>query len=667
MSAMDKTGGLRRRRGWIAGAALVCVAVAAGSVWLQQRALAQGRADAENRAATYADQVVSPPLADRIISGPIEGGAAAELSTALNKEVFATNKAVEVIRIWSPTGDLLFSSDDGDKLGPNKLADQSAIRAAVKGDGKVTSSVARDVLSSYVWLRVGGKTVGAVEVDTNQTMIEAAARQPWTMVRTVAAGLAGFFLLLTLVSFIPFGRRAAKRARGKAFQQDEAFGGSPTKELDRTRAKLEKAEQGRAALEVELGQLRTQIATASEGAERRVAQLEKALELADQQLKRAQASPATAALDAKIGALESALAGAKAHAAEVEARVSDMASRSTENQTIAQRSQEEAEAARAQLALVEARAAQAEAKIEELERKLTDVELAKSELKDRNAQVEEELRWTRAQQTESQPILQEAAVRSQEEKARAEEMLERATRAEARFADADARAARAEQRAAEAEQRAAAVEAPGGLLQASGASAETGSDERVRALEEELAAARREEVDLRAELGDVSSRLEQMEARVKRAYAEAEAAQAQLSLAGERGQVSADAGEVVSLRTEADRLGTELARTLERAHAAEERGARLEAELVALHKGMQLGEGPPPSVPNGWANSQSPLDPAANGSSTPEAESAGVEALDGEPVGGDLADEGPSLRARLAATAARKKGRTRQDGGGSPT
>jgi hypothetical protein len=685
MSSVKKPGGLRAARGWFIGLALVCAAGAGASLYLQQRAVEQQRAHARERAVTYASQVVAPPLADRSISGPIDGQASNELASALKKEVFATDPSMMLVRLWASDGRLMFSSNPKELPGPSQAGDEAAIRAASKQGGKVTSAMSAGVLSVYAPLHVGGQVVGAVEVDRDEATVERSIQAPWILGRTVAAGAAGFFVVLMLLSFVRFGRRRSKPLAGKAFTDgsvDPVSGkglGSDGQDDGRLQGKLAKAEEARKALEAELTQLRTQVATANEAAQRRVAQLEKALEIAGAQANE-EGSPATAGLEAKVKDLESALAVAKSRAAEVEARSGDMAARYGENQTIAERSQAEAEAARAELASVQARASDAGAALEELERRVADNEVAKTDLKQQITKLQEELRWAQAQTTETQPILQEATAKAQEEKSRAEELLDRATRAEARFHDAEARAAQAdsrsamaETRAAEALTRAAEAEARVAELEARATEVEASSHAvRDHAVPQEAPTTLSSDSELASQVAALQAKLEHTEIRAKRAYAEAEAARTELTIASHRAEAPPETGDAVSLRSEVDRLGTELARTLERAHAAEERGARLESELVALHNGMPLGNGPADPIPDGWAA----VGPRRNGHgereeneeparvSSTETEMATESAELPEPVeqpepAEEPEPEGPSLRARLARTAAQKKGQSR--------
>jgi outer membrane murein-binding lipoprotein Lpp len=235
--------------------------------------------------------------------------------------------------------------------------------------------------------------------------------------------------------------------------------------------------------------------------------------------------------------------------------------------------------------------------------------------------------------------------------------------AETRATEAEARAVEAETRATEAEARAAHVATRSDPVPASAGAAS--------------------DPELSSQLATLQAKLEHTETRAKRAYAEAEAARAELARASKRVEAEPDAADDGSLQTEVDRLGVELARALERTHAAEERGARLEAELVALHNGMSLGKGPSDPIPDGWAevgprrngsrtNEEEVPDAGGNEDARPTVEDLPVESdpsesamTDDATADPDVQDpseaEGPSLRSRLARSAAQKKGRSAEE------
>lgn len=131
--------------------------------------------------------------------------------------------------------------------------------------------------------------------------------------------------------------------------------------------------------------------------------------------------------------------------------------------------------------------------------------------------------------------------------------------------------------------------------------------------------------DLERELAESHAQLEQMEFRLQRAYADAEEAQA-------RAQVDVPQPADDTSGSEMQQVRMDLANAMDRAQAAEERAAKLEADLLAAQHGVRdLAE--PELGHDGDDNGVS-----ENG--------------DGD---GDVDADGKSLRYRLARTAARKK------------
>ena len=146
-----------------------------------------------------------------------------------------------------------------------------------------------------------------------------------------------------------------------------------------------------------------------------------------------------------------------------------------------------------------------------------------------------------------------------------------------------------------------------------------------------------------------------MQTRLRSAYAEVEAAEVRVAESGAPdgapGGAPDQPPELASLQAEVDRLTGELARTIESAHVAEEKSARMEAELVAMRRAAANGDDPSGDNGNGFYEQPASLP------SEPEASPSD------EPAGEAWESAEPSLRARLARTAARKKGRSRGEDG----
>ena len=127
--------------------------------------------------------------------------------------------------------------------------------------------------------------------------------------------------------------------------------------------------------------------------------------------------------------------------------------------------------------------------------------------------------------------------------------------------------------------------------------------------------------DLERELAESHAQLEQMEFRLQRAYADAEEARA-------RAQIEASQPADDTSGSEMQQVRMDLAHAMDRAQAAEERVAKLEADLLAAQHGVR---------------------------DLPDAELGTDDDGASENGDGDVDADGKSLRYRLARTAARKK------------
>lgn len=228
------------------------------------------------------------------------------------------------------------------------------------------------------------------------------------------------------------------------------------------------------------------------------------------------------------------------------------------------------EAARAEVSMSEAARAAAETRAEEAERRLHQIEADGPPAHAQLAQVQAELQQAQAELQQAQMIAQQAVAQAE---AAAQAQIQSVGSPEAHPA------------------------APDGSLVA----------------------------DLERELAESHAQLEQMEFRLQRAYADAEEARARMQAGAPQPADDTSGSEMQQVRMD-------LAHAMDRAQAAEERAAKLEADLLAAQHGVrdlpeaELG-------PGGDDNGAS-----QNG--------------DGD---GDVDADGKSLRYRLARTAARKK------------
>jgi hypothetical protein len=154
--------------------------------------------------------------------------------------------------------------------------------------------------------------------------------------------------------------------------------------------------------------------------------------------------------------------------------------------------------------------------------------------------------------------------------------------------------------------------------------------------------------ELNAEVEHLQEQLDQMSERLRHAYAQTESAQALVTAARQHGQLPSETPEELELRNEVERLRAQLASTMTKMHDAQERAARFEADLTAMRHGVELdGDRPsrqgPPDEPSMHDPSGASDEPDADPDDQPVAE--------------------PSLRSRLARTAARKRQRGGDDEG----
>ena len=294
---------LRRRRGTFIVLTVVCVAAFFAVGVFGAKALEQSRIDAQATAKGLATAGVASVLETSDTEAVIDGGQGRDLLDRLQRGVLADGTVFR-IRVWSPEGDLLFSTDAADQPG-ELLGDFPSIAVATTGGGKPVSVLSADgeIYQTYVPLRLGGPdALGAVQVDQGYQPIAQRVASPWSLLRMVAIAGAILFLLLAVVATLPIGvsrdggfvsagrRRAAKAASGDGAGRRGAT--ASMKELARAETRAEDAETKRDELERQIGQLRTQVSSADENAGRKIAELEAALEEARVGKAVAEAAPA---------------------------------------------------------------------------------------------------------------------------------------------------------------------------------------------------------------------------------------------------------------------------------------------------------------------------------------------------------------------------------------
>ena len=458
---------LRRRRGTFIVLTVACVAAFFAVGVFGAKALEQSRIDAQATAKGLATAGVASVLETSDTEAVIDGGQGRDLLDRLQRGVLADGTVFR-IRVWSPEGDLLFSTDAADQPG-ELLGDFPSIAVATTGGGKPVSVLSADgeIYQTYVPLRLGGPdALGAVQVDQGYQPIAQRVASPWSLLRMVAIAGAILFLLLAIVATLPIGvsrdggfvsagrRRAAKAASGDGGGRRGAT--ASMKELARAETRAEDAETKRDELERQIGQLRTQVSSADENAGRKIAELEAALE------------------EARVGKAVAEAAPANDPAAEARVR------------ELEQQAREERE-----------RADQARSRVHDLEAKVGELEAAKAAAPSADAAPAVDAHELVALRTE----LAQANDRAQQEVRKAADTEQKLLGFEARVMELETAVANARAQASQANAKLDAVQAEAGNAEATveaNTEALRHAEERARTAEEQLA-------DLQTRLGQVEA------------------------------------------------------------------------------------------------------------------------------------------------------------------
>jgi hypothetical protein len=665
----------RKGSKWPLFAVLVvaCGLLIAGTSFMQKTALASKVDAQESKASAVVRQTIAPIVGGANLAEPLPEATATKLRNQLRNGVLAAGVIVRV-RVFAQNGLLLFSSDPADDPG-TKPGDADAIRSSAGGAPSSVAGMDRvsigarpssvELLHTYVRLQgARGKPGGAVSVEQPYEPLEAASQQPWHTVKLGLVAAAAVFLLITLLLLSQ--RFAVKRARARAhsrpasppgtsprpteeaaakpqpkrwtFRKDKqsaADGGTPSKEeVERAEKEAQREIQVREALETQLEQLRTRIREQEDQAGRHVKELTQQLQVAAARVEEAEARAAAPG----EGEAAQRLAAAERFAQEA-----------------GQRARE-----------VEARATAAEVRVTELEARLVEASQANMQpvAADRIAELE------RAAQ-EAMTAAADSARRAEATEAVRDELETKVAQFGSRAAELEATTAavtlqlrEVEAAKADLERRAHEAESGGDAVRGEMAQLTAERDALLaRVVELEAASpattnapdARTEEVE--QQLDSTRMELEQMDQRLRSAYAEL--AQAR-SL-----QREPDPAAVPREDPHAHELRQELGRAIERAQVAEERAAKLEADLLAERHGIRsLDEGAEPEA-HTERDPEPELDPALDPSLDPEFEpipafrSMVPSPSDGNgtpETNGDAQEGDKSLRFRLAQSAARKKG-----------
>jgi hypothetical protein len=316
--AFNPASTLRRHRATFVVVLVLCAAIFAGTAVMQARALTSEQVHAQSRTRAIANEI-DGRLDVVSLQVPLDAMTRDQLDTRLNHAL--ADEDVMAVRVWTPGGTLRYSSLPHDRSGPLT----EALSTSTKGLGRLNSIVDGEVMTTYAPLRAGanGAPFGAVEVQQPYGPVLAAASQPWSSIRALAA-TAGAAMVLVLA----WGLLGALPAR-RAAREGAGFGGSGRVvanddlrgELEAAWASLEEAEAAREVAEHEWAraqarseeldhQLAKERVDATGAGERLVHARERIVEL-EASLEGAEKAPAPALPDdQRVAGLEAALEAA---------------------------------------------------------------------------------------------------------------------------------------------------------------------------------------------------------------------------------------------------------------------------------------------------------------------------------------------------------------------
>jgi hypothetical protein len=618
--------------------AALCGLAVFGAGFLQQRALDAKIADQKAKAVTLARQVVAPVTKDLTLTKPLPHSAAIRLDHALEKGPLSGG-AVLRVRIFAQDGTLLYSTDPDDGANGARVGDATAIRAASGGstsssvgtdrvsapDGKALSA---ELLQIYAPLSGGkGDPPAAVGVDQRYDPIVTASQQPWHMVQQGSAAAAAILVVicLLLVARRVSVKRAANKARAPAAPKPAKDAPAPepdASEKERRKPfRKEKSSGPPGPTDAERArkdaQREMQVREALEGQlEQLRTRIREGEDLANRQV-----LELTQQLQVAAARIED--AEARAAAAPVGVDAERMAAAERQTHETAQRAEQ-----------AEARASVAEARVAELEERLADAHRSTipPPTDERVAELERALAEARTEAADSarraeatEAVREELETKVAQFGSRAQEQEATATALAGQLREIEAVRADLERRASEAESGGDAVRSVVAQL--------TAERDSLRARVTELEQAPDGERPTQAAAG-----IEELE-------------------------------QLASARAELHDLRQQLGHAIERARAAEERGAKLEADLLAERQGVRELSDPTEidAATNDPVHDEAagdvPTDDPANPFPWMNGNGNGAASNDGSPGGSEpepSEDGGPqgdkSLRYRLAQSAARKKG-----------
>lgn len=255
--------------------AVVAIGAVVGSMVMERRTLERAVDEKAAAADALVTRTVQPILAGADFSHPVGEGRSTALFQALDKPL---SGAMVRLRVYARDGQLVFSTDEGDRIGSVKTGDADAIRAGTAGatttivdDDRVSlkgeGAQSYELLQVYGPIEDAGKVAAVAELDLKYKPLVAASKQPWRTSQLVAGFLAVLFLELALFGL-------ARATATKRLAARSGFAAAPRGKTTEPKGKPSPAEtkapgqeaEIRKALEDQLATLRTQMKKQEEDA-----------------------------------------------------------------------------------------------------------------------------------------------------------------------------------------------------------------------------------------------------------------------------------------------------------------------------------------------------------------------------------------------------------------
>ncbi|HET9672577.1 MAG TPA: hypothetical protein VFQ40_06985, partial [Actinomycetota bacterium] len=275
---------------------IVAAALTAGAILQRDRALERAYQEAEDQAELYAATVLRSAVVPSDLAQPFDEARRRAVMTELQPSILS-DPAVGRVRLWTPGGTLLFSSDRADDLGsrspdPVIAAAASGLPASRLGVEPLSGAtpdaepVPTPLFQSFVPIQLrGADHVGAVaEIEHLASELEGRSDEPWWILQVGASAATVLLALLAFVSVARGARRSAPasapgRRRGRREGSRSGDAEDLRDRLEAASTRADEAERSAAAYAAQLEQATSRI----ERLERRspdeqVAELREALE-----------------------------------------------------------------------------------------------------------------------------------------------------------------------------------------------------------------------------------------------------------------------------------------------------------------------------------------------------------------------------------------------------